>query len=192
MKYNIIYADPPWKFNNKNTGGNLSSGSANQYDVLSIDDICKIPVQQITADDAFLFLWWVGAMPQEALNVVNAWGFVLKTMKGFTWVKKTKKWLDWFGMGFWTRQGTEDCLLAIKGKPERVSASIRQVVNVYDFNESIEANVERHSIKPPIFRERIVELCGDISRIELFARESNPNWDVWGKEVKSDIDLTIP
>lgn len=181
-KYNIIYADPSYKFKNANTGGNLNSGASNKYKVMSIEDICRLPVNNITADDCVLFQWWVGSMPLEALEIMRFWGFKLKTMTGFTWVKKTKTWKDWFGMGFWTRQGTENILIAIKGKPKRLNAGIRQVLEC-DFNESIKAVNEKHSKKPDIFRDRIVELMGDLSRIELFARDRVEGWDAWGDEI---------
>jgi len=189
-KYNIIYADCPWKFNNKNTGGSMTSGSANQYNVLSVEELCKLPIEKIIADDSILFSWWVGSMVEEAITVARAWGFKLKTMSGFTWVKKTKNWKDWFGMGFWTRQGTENILIATRGQPVRRAANVRQVQPLESFNESVEARNKGHSIKPDLFRDKIVELCGDLPRIELFARESNPGWDVWGKEVQSSIDFS--
>ena len=186
-KYKIIYADPPWKFNNKNTGGNMKSGAFAHYPVMNIDEMCKLPIDTISDDNCVLFMWWVASQPKEAIKLVESWGFQIKTMTGFTWVKKTKHWKDWFGMGFWTRQGTENMLLAFKGHPKRISASIRNVVNVEDFNESIEAMVEGHSKKPNIFADKIVDLCGDIPRIELFARDKKPGWDIWGNELENDI-----
>lgn len=119
-------------------------------------------------------------MPDEALQVVKSWGFTIKTTTGFNWVKLTKKGKKFFGMGFWTRQGSENCLIAIKGRPKRKSAKIRAV---------IEAVIEEHSKKPDVFRNEIVNLMGDLPRIELFARQSTPGWDVWGNEVNSNIEL---
>lgn len=182
MIYSIIYADPPWSFHNKNTGGTMISGASAQYPVMSVKDIKRLPVATLAADDCALFMWWVASQPQEALDVVRAWGFTLKTMTGFTWVKQTKHGLPFFGMGFYTRQGSENCLVAVRGKPQRVSASVRAVVC---------APAGRHSEKPPIFRERIVELMGDVPRLELFARERVPGWAVWGNEVVNDVDLGV-
>ena len=173
-KYDIIYADPPWKFNNKNTGGSMTSGSANQYDVMSLDDICNLPIQNISSDNCILFMWWVASQPKEALTVVDSWGFKLKTMTGFTWVKKTKNWKDFFGMGFWTRQGSENCLIAVKGKPQKISSSVRAV---------IKERTGKHSEKPQVFRDEIVRLMGDKPRIELFARIQADGWDAWGNEL---------
>jgi N6-adenosine-specific RNA methylase IME4 len=173
-KYNIIYADPGWSFNNKRTGGSMISGASQQYTVSGVDEICALPVQSIAADDCVLFMWWVASMPKEALAVVDAWGFELKTMTGFAWVKKTTRWKPFFGMGFWTRAGSENCLIATRGKAKRVSASVRSVV---------EHRVDKHSKKPNAFRDKIVELAGDLPRIELFARQVHPGWDAWGDEV---------
>ena len=177
-QYNVIYADPPWAFDNKNTGGSMISGASGHYDVMTFQDICDLPVQRISADDCILFMWWVASQPQEALEVVKAWGFELKTMTGFNWVKKTKHWKDFFGMGFYTRQGSENCLIAVRGKPKRVSASVRAVV---------QERTGRHSEKPQIFRDKILELMGDVPKVELFARTVMPGWDVWGNEVQSTV-----
>ena len=179
-KYEIIYADPAWKFNNVNTGGSMISGSRAHYNVMSLLDICALPIKSIAADNAVLFMWWVASQPMEALEVVNAWDFELKTMTGFTWVKKTKHNRPFFGMGFYTRQGSENCLIAVRGKPKRLSASVRAVV---------EACVGRHSQKPHVFREKIVELMGDVPRVELFARETFPGWDAWGNEIENSIKI---
>ncbi|MCP3674021.1 MAG: adenine methylase [Gammaproteobacteria bacterium] len=177
-KYNVIYADPPWSFNNKNTGGSMKSGSESQYPVMSIEDIKSLPVESIAADDCVLLMWWVGSQPQEALDVVEAWGFTLKTMTALVWVKLTKREKMFFGMGFWTRAGSESCLIATKGKPKPNSHSVRSVRK---------AIVGRHSEKPKEFHDDIVALCGDVPRIELFAREKAAGWDCWGNEVDSDI-----
>ena len=174
-KYNVVLADPPWQFTNKKTGGSLKSGSANQYQVLNETDIGRLPVQDICADDCVLFMWWVAAKPEEALKVVKAWGFTLKTMTGFNWVKRTRNGKLDFGMGFWTRAGSEMCLIATRGKPKRISASVRSVII---------AQKRQHSQKPDGVRERIEELCGDVPRIELFARERTPEWDSWGMELE--------
>ena len=194
-KYSLIYADPAWAFNNKKTGGSMKSGSVNHYPVMSLEDICMLDVPSISADDSLLFMWWVGSQAREAINVCGSWGFELKTMTAFTWVKKTKYWKDWFGMGFWTRQGTENMLLGVKGNIKRVSAGIRQVVEEDEPfpEESIKAKCEGHSRKPAIFGERIVDLCGDVPRVELFSRNCSDNgWDHVGNEIDGrDISNVI-
>jgi len=173
-KYHVIYLDPPWQFNNKNTGGSLSSGSANQYNVMDVGNLSQLPINDIAADDCVMFMWWVASQPKEALALLDAWGFTLKTMTGFYWDKETKRGLDFFGMGFWTRQSSENCLIAVKGKPKRIQANIRARVR---------SKVRSHSEKPDEIRDKIVELCGDVPRIELFARKHVDGWVAWGDEL---------
>jgi N6-adenosine-specific RNA methylase IME4 len=174
MKYNIIYADPAWQFNNKKTGGSMKSGAASQYRVTSIEDMETLNVQNIAADNCVLIMWWVGAMPQEAIDLVSAWGFVIKNMNGFVWNKLTKKGLPHFGMGFYTRAGSESAIIATKGKVKPTSHSVRAVIS---------HATGKHSEKPNIFREKIVELFGDLPRVELFARGKFEGWDCWGDEL---------
>ncbi len=171
-KYSIIYADPPYAFNDKNTGGRFKSGSRNKYGILSMGEIRSLPVEELTRKNAFLFLWIPDSLLEEAISIFDAWGFKFKK-KAFTWIKKTKHGKDFMGMGQTTRNGCEDLYLGIKGKPKIKSHSIRQVQY---------AKYEKHSRKPDMFREKIVELCGDKSRIELFARQSCCKFDVWGNE----------
>lgn len=168
-KYNVIYADPPWSFKNKNTGGGLKSGASSHYETMTIEEMCNIPINEIADDNCVLFMWWVGSQPKEAIMLAESWGFKIKTMTGFNWVKTTKLGKLFFGMGFWTRQGSECCLIAIKGKPKRIDASIRSV---------IAEQIDVHSKKPDIFRKQIVKLIGDVPRIELFARNKSVGWEI--------------
>jgi len=187
-KYKIIYADPPWSFNNKNTGGNMLSGANAHYNTMSVDDICNLPISSIADDDSVLFMWWVASQPREAIRVAESWGFTVKTMSGFNWVKLTKNEKLHFGMGFWTRAGSELCLIATKGKPKRINGGIRSV-EITELDETIFAVNEKHSKKPQIFRDRIVELMGDVPRVELFARENIEGWSVFGDQVDNSISL---
>jgi N6-adenosine-specific RNA methylase IME4 len=171
-KYQIIYADPPWSYRDKALAGNR--GACCKYPIMSIDEIKNLPIQNITAKNCILFLWITMPKLNEVFQVINAWGFEYKT-NAFTWIKRNKKSNSWFwGMGRWTRANAELCLLATKGKPKRVNAGIHSI---------IDSPIGEHSKKPDIAREKIVELCGDLSRIELFAREQHEGWDVWGDEV---------
>lgn len=147
---------------------------------MSADDICSLPVADIAEDNSVLFLWVTFPNLQESFRVIKAWGFEYRTV-AFVWVKRNKKAINWFmGLGYWTRANAEICLLAVKGKPKRVSKSVRQI---------IDSPIERHSKKPDETRERIIDLMGDLPRIELFARQKTDGWDVWGNEVESDIKL---
>jgi len=145
---------------------------------MSLDDICALPVADIAAKDSALFLWATFPMLAEALLVISAWGFTYKTT-AFVWLKQNKKSPSWFyGMGNWTRSNAEICLLATKGKPQRQSRSIHQL---------IVSPIEAHSKKPDIAREKITDLMGDLPRVELFARQTALGWDVWGNEVESTL-----
>jgi len=169
-KYSIIYADPAWSYQGKM----MNSSVTDHYNVMSIDDICNLPVKDIAAENSILFMWVTLPKLNEFMKVVNAWGFEYKTT-AFVWVKKNKKADSFFmGLGRWTRANPEICVLATKGKIERKSKSIRQL-QVFP--------VDKHSKKPDQFRDLILELCGDLPRIELFARNKTPGWDVWGNEV---------
>lgn len=175
-KYNIIYADPPWSYKDKALAGNRGAGC--KYNVMSISDICDIDVQSISDKDCVLFMWVTMPKLNECFEVIKAWGFEYKTV-AFTWVKKNKKVDSWFwGMGSWTRANAEVCLLATKGSPKRISASVHSI---------IDTPIEGHSKKPDIVRSQIVKLCGELPRVELFAREETVGWDVWGNEVANSI-----
>jgi N6-adenosine-specific RNA methylase IME4 len=178
-KYNIIYADPPWSYGRWNLCKQFK-GEKIHYPTMTIEEIKTLPIQEITEKDSILFLWAIYPCLQEAFEVIKAWGFNYKTV-AFTWVKRNKKAPTHFiGMGNWTRANAEICLLATKGKPKRISKSVRQI---------IDTPIKHHSQKPTEARERIVELMGDLPRIELFAREKTQGWDVYGNEVQSDIIL---
>lgn len=169
-KYNIIYADPPWSYKDKKCNGNCES----HYNTMNIKDICNLPINNITNKDCVLFLWVTYPMLKEGLELIEAWGFKYKTI-GFQWIKQNKSGNGFFfGLGRWTRGNTECCLIAVKGKPKRINNSISQLII---------SPLEQHSKKPDIVRKKIVELCGDIPRIELFARQHADGWDCWGNEV---------
>lgn len=177
-KYSIIYADPPWSYNDKMAGHSFSLD--HEYETQSKDWIEKLPVASIAADDSVLFLWAVSPQLPEALEVMKAWGFKYITV-AFCWSKNHKKsGKKVSNLGRWTMGNIEVCLLGRKGKPQRISKNIKQLV---------EAERTRHSAKPDEVRNRIVELMGNVSRVELFAREKTPGWDTWGNEVENDINL---
>lgn len=179
-KYQVIYADPPWAFNSKRTGGNMKSGAGQHYDCMTIDDLKALPVEQLADDNCLLVMWWVGAMPQEAIDLVNAWGFTLRNMNGFVWEKLTAKHNPFFGLGYYTRAGSESAIIATKGKFKPACRSVRAVRR---------SPVGRHSEKPNEFREDIVRLAGDVPRLEMFARTAPDGWDVFGNEVENSIQL---
>lgn len=171
--FKIIYADPPWSYSISSSvaGGR---GQNTPYRCLRPVEIYEMPVEKISADNSILFLWASYPMLPEALYTIKSWGFFYKT-NAFTWVKKNKKAdTNFFGMGQWTRRNTEICLLGTKGNPKATDHSI---------SELIESPIEEHSKKPDIIKDMIVKLCGDVPRIELFARKSSPGWISWGNEL---------
>ena len=171
-KYQIIYADPPWSYRNKKTGGSMKSGADAKYPTLAIDDICDLPISDISDSNSVLFLWATVPLLPEAFKVMEAWGFKYKTM--LTWRKIMS-----LGMGFWFRGQTEHLLLGVKGK---VKAFRIQKANF------VQSKAGRHSLKPQEFRD-LIELVELSPRIELFARQKTEGWDIWGNEVESDIEL---
>ena len=174
-KYKIIYADPPWQYKVWSKKG-LGRSAESHYNTMNIQDIInmKDTIKSISDKDSVLFLWVTFPCLKDGIKVLEEWGFTYKTC-AFTWVKKNKKSNSWFwGMGHWTRANAEICLLGVKGNIKRQSAGVHQV---------IDTPIEKHSKKPDITRDRIVELLGDLPKIELFARQQVPNWDSWGNEI---------
>ena len=179
-KYNIIYADPPWTFKTYSEKGKEYKSAENHYPCMRIEDIYNLPVANLADKDCILFLWVTFPLLKEGLKTIEKWGFTYKTC-AFNWVKKNKKTDSWFwGCGYWTRSNSEICLLGTKGHPKRISASVHQVCD---------AKIMRHSQKPSEIEERIVQLVGDLPRINLFARTSKKGWDVWGNEVECSINM---
>ncbi|MPL90683.1 hypothetical protein SDC9_36738 [bioreactor metagenome] len=178
-KYNIIYADPPWEYRTYSKKGKGRSAESH-YPTMSIEQIKALPVSELAAPDCALFMWITFPCLYEALEVIEAWGFSYKTV-AFVWVKQNRKADSLFwGMGYWTRANAELCIMATKGHPKRESSSVHQIIM---------SHVEEHSKKPDEARSRIVQLVGDLPRIELFARQSPEGWDVWGNEVDCSVSL---
>jgi N6-adenosine-specific RNA methylase IME4 len=173
-KFNIIYCDCPWTYDDECSAG--ERGAIYKYPLMTMDELKKLPVGEIAEDDSVMFLWVTMPKLNEIFEcgLINSWGFTYKT-NAFTWVKKNKKGRGWFtGMGRWTRSNAELCLLATKGNPKRINADVHSV---------IDTPIQEHSKKPQETRDRIVRLCGDLPRIELFARQASPGWAAWGNEI---------
>lgn len=171
--YNIVYADPPYQYRVYSKKGKGRSAE-NYYRTMNIKDIQSLPVANIAADDCFLFLWVTFPCLLEGISVLEAWGYTYKTC-GFTWVKRNKKADTFFmGCGYYTRSNSEICIIGTRGRPKRISKAVQQVCD---------ARVMEHSRKPDEIRDRIVSLCGDLPRIELFARQRHEGWDCLGNEI---------
>lgn len=171
-KYNIIYCDPPWTWKAWSEKGEDRSASKH-YKLLDNQSIVNLPVANIAAKDCVLFLWVTFPLLEWGLYCIKQWGFTYKT-NAFTWVKTTKNGKWHMGNGYWTRANAEVCLLATRGKPKKISSSVRQLVI---------SERGKHSAKPPEVRDRIVELLGDLPRVELFARERCKGWTGVGDQI---------
>lgn len=202
-KYKVILCDPPWQYNNT-----ISNGAAeNHYPTMSLRDMKRLPVETLADDDAVLVMWYTSTHAEEAVALAEAWGFDVRSMTAFTWVKFNKnaperfnrkldrsEFFDWEDLldflnaevkingGNYSRQNQESALIAVRGKGlERASASVRQIIF---------SCLGEHSEKPKEIFHRIEELYGDVPRIELFARDAYPNWHAWGNQApKNAVEL---
>lgn len=181
-KYQIIYADPPWKYNSRaNHKTRFRGGAEGHYSLMTMDEIRSLPLPQLADDNCALFLWTTFPYLDEQIKLFNHWGFKYRTV-GFTWIKlNSQNGKPFFGVGYYSKSNAEVCLLGIKGRLKPVSNKVSSVVM---------SPRRLHSQKPDEVRERIVELFGDLPRVELFARQKTEGWDVWGNEVESDIELS--
>jgi N6-adenosine-specific RNA methylase IME4/anti-sigma28 factor (negative regulator of flagellin synthesis) len=165
-RYPVIYADPPWRYDDSST--DPTRQIENQYPTMSLEEICELDVENLATDDAVLFLWATSPKLEEALQVLNEWGFKYRTCA--VWDKEK------IGMGYFFRQRHELLLVGEKGsiprpEPEDRVASVVQIAR------------GQHSEKPAYFRKIIEGFYYDLPKIELFAREEHDGWDAWGNEV---------
>lgn len=189
--YGAILADPPWRFEvwsgetavkcrsstPEKHGSYLASGV--HYQTLDQMEISALPVGDLAAKDACLFLWITWPLLPAAMTLIGGWGFTYKTC-GFSWMKAHARQVDLLrddidasmGMGYWTRANSEVCLLATRGSPKRLNADVRQGI--------IEPRRE-HSRKPDCVPGRIERLVAG-PYLELFARTRRPGWDCWGNQ----------
>ena len=188
--FKAILADPPWHFQSwaeSTKKGRWNGGretftppkKAPEYRTMDAEQIAFMPIAEVAAEDCVLFCWGIWVMLPQALEIISAWGFDYKTC-AFSWIKADLSQMDLLketddgqlGLGYWVRQNSEFCLLATRGKPKRLSASVRQGI--------IERRRE-HSRKPDCVHERIERLV-EGPYLELFARQSRPGWATWGNE----------
>lgn len=172
-KYGCILADPPWRFRTWSETNQKKSASRH-YSLMTIEEICGLPVASIAADDCVLLMWSINPMLPDAIRVIDAWGFRFRTVC-FTWAKQTSTGAAWhMGLGYWSRQNTEQVLLATRGKPKRLAKNVRQL---------LVSPRREHSRKPDEQYERIEALCAG-PYVELFARHRRPGWTSWGNQLE--------
>jgi N6-adenosine-specific RNA methylase IME4 len=188
-KFAAILADPPWHFRARTAlqVGNWTSrrDAEKHYSVMGIDDICAMPVKDLAAKDAHLFIWTTGPCLQQTFDVIKAWGFRYSGV-AFTWVKLKRSHNPrqlrilptaesdlHVGLGLTTRKNAEFCLLARRGNARREAKNIREIIM---------APVREHSRKPDEVYERVQRYCVG-PYLELFSRQQRPGWTCWGNEV---------
>ena len=197
-KYNVIYADPPWTYENEKTGGGKAKSAAkNKYQLMTNADIAAMPINLITERDCICFMWVTVPLLPEGLATLNAWGFKYKTM--LTWRKVMS-----MGMGYWFRGQCEHLIVGTKGN---VKAFRQQVANYYQSEyeltdeQCIQGKAGAHSQKPGYFRD-LISAAVKVSflkpkKLELFARSraglfpdiEYEGWDVYGNQVNNSIEL---
>jgi N6-adenosine-specific RNA methylase IME4 len=181
--FSVIVEDPPWKHGDQLPGAKRGAGK--HYDVMPTEAICALALPPI-APDAHLFLWRVASMQQDALDVVRARGFTVKSE--LVWLKRTKNGKRAFGMGHHVRMEHEICLICTRGRGAGIVNRSQRSTFASELDDdgggSFEATMAEHSRKPPEFY-RIVEglFSPDVARLELFAREQRPGWTTLGNEV---------
>ena len=179
-KYAVIYADPPWSYRQHGTGPKSRGNAEQHYHTMDVDSICALPVGQLAGggQGCALFMWATFPTIPDALRVMEAWGFTYKTA-AFVWIKKYKSGGNFYGMGAYTRANAEVCLLGVTP-----GFKAKELVKSHAVHQVIESPIQSHSVKPDEVRRRIVELLGDVPRIELFARQHATGWDAWGDELE--------
>ena len=181
-KYRIIYADPPWKYSSDPRSKRGIWGLAqNHYKSMTLKELKGLPIEGLADRNSICFMWATFPILPHCIEVLESWGFKYKTV-AFVWVKQNKIGTDIkkYGLGWYTRSNCELVLIGRRGQFVRNSTKVQQVVL---------SPIREHSKKPEEVRGRILELCGDLPRIELFARQKVEGWDCWGNEVESDIEL---
>jgi N6-adenosine-specific RNA methylase IME4 len=173
-----IYADPPWRFANRTGKVAPEHRRLDRYDTMSPDELCTLPVENIVADDAHLYLWVPNALLPDGLAIMQAWGF--RYVSNLVWSKRRKDGgPDGRGVGFYFRNTTELILFGVRGSLRTLAAGRRQV-NI------IETRKREHSRKPEETYE-LIEACSPGPYLELFARYPRDGWTVWGAESGDDV-----
>ena len=178
MTYKICLCDPAWSFETYSDKGRDRSPD---YHLSSLDRMKSLTVPDIMDKDSVCVMWATYPQLPEALELLEAWGYKYTTTL-FTWVKLNKTGQGYFmGLGYYTRANPEIAILGKRGKGLPVLS--------HDIPNLIVSRIRKHSQKPDEVRDKIVQLFGDLPRIELFARRRWTGWSAWGSDVKSDVSL---
>jgi len=173
-RFATLLADPPWRFQNRTGKMAPEHRRLNRYETMTLDEIMALPVTQVAAERAHLYLWVPNALLLEGLRVLEAWGFTYKS--NLVWHKVRKDGgPDGRGVGFYFRNTTELVLFGVRGKDARTLAPGRRQVNI------LRTQKREHSRKPDELYE-LIERCSRGPFLELFARGSRPGWTTWGNQ----------
>ena len=185
-KFVTIYADPPWQFSNRTGKIAPENKKLTRYDTMTLDDIKGLPINEITADEAHLYLWVPNALLPEGLEVMKEWGFTYKT--NLIWEKVRKDGQpDGRGVGFYFRNVTEVLLFGVKTK--RKSDTFRTLQPGRSQVNLLRSRKREHSRKPDEFIG-LIESCSPGPYLELFARGTRPGWALWGDQANDDYEPT--
>lgn len=172
-QFGTILADPPWRFQNRTGKVAPEHQRLRRYSTMTVQEICKLPVEQHALPQSHLYLWVPNALIREGLAVMALWGFQYKT--NIVWSKVRKDGgPDGRGVGFYFRNVTELLLFGVRGQLRTGPAGRRQV-------NLIATRKREHSRKPDEAYD-LIEACSPRPRLELFAREQRPGWLQWGDE----------
>ena len=177
MKYQLIYADPPWNYSDKSKH---RGGAERHYPTMRLSELEELEVP--ATDDSVCLMWATYPQLPSAIALLQKWGFSYKTV-AFTWAKTYEGTGNFcIGMGHYTRANPEVCLLGVRGRGlKREDAGVR--------NLQVHPRA-KHSKKPDAIRGEIERLFGDVSRLEMFARNRALGWDVWGNEIPNSTEIT--
>jgi len=182
QKFATIYADPPWRFQNRTGKVAPENKKLNRYETMALEEIKAMPVSEIAASKSHLYLWVPNALLPEGLEVMKAWGFEYKG--NIVWEKVRKDGQpDGRGVGFYFRNVTEILLFGIKGSNNRTLAPARSQVNL------IRSMKREHSRKPDEIIP-LIENCSPGPFIELFARGDREGWAMWGNQADASYEPT--
>ena len=183
-KFRTILADPPWRFTNRTGKMAPEHRRLSRYETMTLEDICRLPVSEISEKTAHLYLWTPNALLPDALRVMEAWGFQYKT--NLVWHKVRKDGgSDGRGVGFYFRNVTELILFGVRGPNARTEAAGRRQVNLFSTRK------REHSRKPDEQYD-LIEQCSVGPYFELFSRGRRPGWTVWGNEADESYEPSWP
>lgn len=172
-KFSVIYADPPWRYEHGTPG---RQEIENIYPTMPLEEIKSLPIDQISMSRCVLFLWSPNPKVDEALEVIESWGFKYRT--NFAWVK------DRIGQGYYARQKHEMLMIAVRGDMHTPDPENR-------FSSVIESPRRAHSQKPEKVYAMIEAMYPGLRKVELFARDEHPGWVSWGDEVKAEGEADV-